>query len=398
MNSGYVNSNSNKIYDYNSLSLNTAPQNNNNTVPDEGQYNNTQVQYTDDNALTNNTSGRIPNNSVSFGDELPALSEIVPMNDSNDLPPLDELMGQEPMLEYNDYQAEEKESNKDHSISKAIYTVEWGLARNFIAKKATNVITKNVAESVSKAVIETLGKTSAKTSAKVAEQSAVKATEAILKGVTSGEAKVIAELTKTGQLGKGIASVTLRESGGVFKAIQTGSKATVEVISKEVAQQGIAKGTSAILKKTIIGGGEKALETGIKAGMEKATKEILQTASTQGLNKATAAAVEKATVEATTKTISKASVKAATTTQKILTGVNIAVGAGITIWDTVDAINKTKDENTSTASKVLAWTTVGLDAASTVSTATGKGKAFGTVAGFVSIGTSLLSDIVRYKN
>ena len=433
MNSGYINTNNNKAYDYSSLSINTTPQNNNNTVNDESQNKTFQAQYKDNRETANNTSGRIPNNAVSFGDELPelsqietpnnsmdnsndlpALSEIAPNSDPNDLPSLDQLIGQEPDLAYNDSPNEEKEANKDHSTSKAILTTEWGLARNFISKKATNVITKAVEQSVTQAVFETLGKASVETVAetvvkkgakkgakkvaeKIVEQVTLSASEAVAKGVTSGSEKLVAELAKTGQLGKGVASVTLRESGGVINAVKTGGSATVEILTKEIGEQGLAKGASSIIKKTIIGGGEQALEKGIKTGMEKASKNIIEKATAQGLDKATVEAVEKATVESSTKAISKTSVKVASTSQKILTGVNIAVSTGITIWDTVDAINKSKDENTSVASRVLAWSTVGLDAVSTVATATGKGRPLGTVAGFVSIGTSVLSDIVRYK-
>ncbi len=105
--------------------------------------------------------------------------------------------------------------------------------------------------------------------------------------------------------------------------------------------------------------------------------------------------VEEAPSAILTPEIRKAMGDAAVKVAKAVPYISTAVSVGITAWDVKDAVEKSKDSKASTMSKVLAWSTVGLDVVSTVTTATGKGKPIGCAATILGIGTSIGSDYSR---
>jgi hypothetical protein len=72
-----------------------------------------------------------------------------------------------------------------------------------------------------------------------------------------------------------------------------------------------------------------------------------------------------------------------------------AIGAGITAWDTKDALDKTRDKNVGIISTAFAWTTVGLDAVATGTTATGILAPVGAVVQEVAMWTSAASDMAK---
>ena len=118
-------------------------------------------------------------------------------------------------------------------------------------------------------------------------------------------------------------------------------------------------------------------------------------AATHGGEKAIASAATKAATEAAAKTTTKIGSRAAA----FAPVAGAVVSAGITAYDTVDAIKKWKDPNVSKASKGLAWATVGLDVVSTAANAASASVVLAPVAVPISwvatglsIGTSFLSD------
>lgn len=451
------------LYEALAFKKDTAPVETDQSVEEENQI------ETQDTTETNQpTRGNVPATNLSFDEpimeqdpqeELPDLSqteqtEELPQIDGSqeELPSFDDAQMQNPedlppMEDQNQFPNEttpedyKPETNKNHSISKAVAHFEVGLAQKMILRTAENYVAKATTTAVTKELTAVLGKAVTTTTAKKGVDVAAKITA----GATKGLEKTVVDLTAKGLLGKGVATVGVKEaarqSGNLVKGLEASAKASGEILLKGGAKK-ILPNTVNALGKTSIGAGEKILQAGIEKGTSKAVEKVIQNlteeaagkvltevaaktaakstaktaangvkvgtkaavkagtktaaktttkATTKGIEKVTAEAVTKATTEVTT----KGGVKFAAKVGKAMPYVATAVGVGITAWDTYDAIEKTKDKNASTASKVLAWTTVGLDVTSTVTTATGKGKPIGWAATGLSIGTSILSDYLR---
>lgn len=365
--------------------------------------------------------------------ELPSF-EDAQMQNPEDLPPIDD---QNPFPDESVPQDYKPETSKNHSISKAVAHFEVGLAQKFILRAAENYVAKATTAAVTKELTAVLGKAVTTTTAKKGVDVAAKVTA----GAAKGMEKAVVDLTTKGLLGKGVATVGVKEaarqSGNLVKGLEASAKASGEILLKGGAKK-ILPNTANALAKTSIGAGEKVLQAGLEKGTSKAVEKVIQNlteeaagkvltevaaktatktaakttakttaagvkagtkAATNAGTKATTKGIEKVTAEAVTKATTEVSakggVKIATKVGKAMPYIATAVGVGITAWDTYDAIEKTRDKKASTASKVLAWTTVGLDITSTVTTATGKGKPIGWAATGLSIGTSILSDYLR---
>jgi len=110
-----------------------------------------------------------------------------------------------------------------------------------------------------------------------------------------------------------------------------------------------------------------------------------------------------------TKALAKGSLKLASRLSVAAPGIGVAVGTGLIAYDTKTAMRKQNLPDVSTASKALAWTTVGLDAVATACSGVGAVTAAGVVtapitavtsgigfaAGVLSVPTSVLSDILE---
>lgn len=429
----------------------------------------TQIETQDTSETGQVNKGNVPASNISFDEpiieqdpnqvgggeeELPSMDDLPQIPDDqmdaqqtepneNDLPPLNE---QAQVTDDSTPQDYKPETSKNHSISKAVLHFEVGLAKKAVTKVAENYVTKVTANAVTKELTAVLGKSVATTTAKKGVDLAAKVTA----GATKGLEKTVVDLTAKGLLGKGVATVGVkeaaREAGNLVKGLEASAKASSEILLKGGAKK-ILPNTVNALTKTSIGAGEKVLQKGLEQGTKKAVEKVLSTvaeetagkvltevatktaaktatkvatktaakttaktatkvatktaakttaktatkASTKTIEKVTAEAVTKATTEVT----AKGGVKIATKVGKAMPWIGTAVGVGITAWDAADAIEKSKDDKASTASKVLAWTTVGLDVVSTTTTATGKGAPIGWAATGLSIGTSILSDYLR---
>ncbi|RYX99655.1 hypothetical protein EON78_03150 [bacterium] len=430
---------------------------------------------TEDSTQTNEPQrGSVPASDFNFdepiveqdpSEELPSLDEGLPQIDENqqydpqmeaqqqqefdpnDLPALNEPNQFPNETNPEDYKGE---TSKNHSISKAVAHFESGLVRNGITKMAQSYIKGAATKAVTKELTEVLAKGITVGTTKKGIDVAAKVTAGAAKGLEKG----VVELTAKGLLGKGVATVGVKEgalaAGNLVKGLEASAKASSEILLKggakkilpntaqalartsvgageKILQKGIQEGTDIAVKAVIKNlaeesagkvltevvaktaakstaktaakaGGKAATETAVKVGTKVAVKAGAKTTSKAGAKAATSA-VEKLTAEAvtkaTTEVATKGGVKIATKVGKAMPWIGAAVGAGITVWDAVDAVEKTKDAKASTASKVLAWTTVGLDIVSTATTATGKGAPIGWAATGLGIGTSILSDYVR---
>lgn len=330
-------------------------------------------------------------------DNLPDLFNGGPVNNPDELPAFNDInqlpryVGTPPDVE--------TERRSEHANQKVVYHAYQALVPKGMQAIATKTITRSAQKEVTKALTKVVEEAAAKSVTKAAGTIGSRVAEGTAKGVEV----MIQTLGKQGMLGKGIITPTIKEisraEGNIIKGLAASAKGARDIATKAVTQHGVAKAIPKTLGKVATGAGEKALSHGLAKGSEAAVKEVLEKAGAEVTEKLAGKAVEtaavKATAEAGVKTASKGSVKVASKFAKIAPHIGTAIGTGITIWDGVDAWKKTKDPNVSVASKALAWTTVGLDAVSTVSMATGKGKPFGWAATGLSIGTSFLSEYLR---
>lgn len=250
---------------------------------------------------------------------------------------------------------------------------------------------------VQKALTEEISKV---TAAKGGSTTLVKSIEKAGQEATEGAVKT---LTEAGKLGKGTQSIGRATFGKWYQpsaytqAIKESASGLAQT-GKAVTEGG-SKAVGSVVKKTVVGSSEKILQKGMQEGVESAVKtvikkggkEIAEVVATKGTQKALTVAAEKAVVKAATTGTAKVGSRLA----GAIPVVGAAVNVGITAWDTKDAIEKSKDPKASTASKALAWTTVGLDVVSTVAVGSGIGAPIGWIASGLSIGTSVLSDYLR---
>lgn len=304
-----------------------------------------------------------------------------------------------------------------HSAEKALVTVYGKVAQKAVGKISQTLIkgvsvgvpftgkaigfgvkhaVRTAVESEVKAAISTGAKTGSKVAVKSLKDvtTVVKALETTEKVATEATLKT---LTKSGQLGKGVETLAVKSFGKLYNPT-TYTHAIAES-AKEIPKAIAGKSAATVVKNTVVGATETALKKGVTEGIEAGVKTVIKKGGKELAETVTTKAVEKAI----TKTATTAATKAATTTGakagSKLAGaipfIGAAVGVGVTAWDTKDAIEKQKDPSASTASKALAWTTVGLDAVSTVCVATGVGAPIGWIATGLSIGTSVASDLLR---
>lgn len=378
-----------------------------------------QEQVTQDTAVTEKpVTGKVPAEGVSFGDEegpiieadpetlqatgddLPSLenNQTTQMADPNDLPNLFEDVALE-----DGKNTEKPEMNREHGLRKAIVHAEL----SFGTKTVLNMTEKVIANATTKSVTAALEPVLAKAIAgKAVARSSTTIGAKVAEGTAKGVEKAVANFTKAGLLGKGVETLTFREaalaSGNVVRSIKDASKATSEILLKGGASK-ILPNASQAITKTSIGAGEKVLANGMKKGTTTAVEKLLEKAGAEASGKTISAAaakklsadVTKAVATGTAEAATKTSTKVAGKVAKAMPWVSAGVGTAIIAWDAHDAYKKTKDANVSTASKVLAWSTVGLDIVSTASTATGKGKALGWIATGGSIATGFLSDYLK---
>lgn len=168
------------------------------------------------------------------------------------------------------------------------------------------------------------------------------------------------------------------------RIIATTSKVIGEEIGKKVTEKTVVKSVGKIAEKT-------ATKTIGKTLAKSIAENTLLTVVTSG--------TEVATLKVMEKSAEKAAVKGSSELSKKLSGAVPVVGAimevGFTLWDAKYAYDLTKDKKASTVSKVLAWSTVGLDIVSTITVATGVGAPIGWAATGLGIGTAVLSDMLR---
>jgi hypothetical protein len=244
----------------------------------------------------------------------------------------------------------------------------------------------------------------------------VKSLETAEKTAAAGAVKT---LTESGKLGKGVEVLTMKEAANAFKKPATNivgkiinkvnpvpvvkasvksAKDMTKVLS-EASEKGVVEGTKSVVKNTFVGAGETVLKQGVEKGTEAGIKTVLkkegskiaETVTTKAVEEALVKTAEKAAVE----TAVKGTAKVGATAARFVPIAGAVASAGITAWDAHDAWKKTTDPKVGKLSTALAWTTVGLDAVSTVATATGVGTPIGWVATGLSIGTSIASDYFK---
>lgn len=308
-----------------------------------------------------------------------------------------------------------------------------------LARQSGEVLLPSVIKSVSKETNKTISKT---------------ITHLSEKGLEEGLKNSTKILEKSGKLGQGIKVVTMSEARAVFgsklnplahikgysNAVKESVQGVQKIVVKEISEKGVIDGTKSIFKGTMKGASEKALENILKEGSEQAVKKVMKDlikqstskissealekisaealqvyskkgsevaakfilsktggATTKILEKDLAKQISKGVAEATVKASEKGSVKFATRLSAAAPIISTAIGVGITTWDTIDAIKKTKDPRVTKLSAGLAWATVGLDVINVASQSSGVGAPIGWIATGLSIGTSILSDVYKYK-
>lgn len=254
-----------------------------------------------------------------------------------------------------------------------------------------------VKHAVQKAVTQELAKVAV---AKTGSTTIVKALEKTAVDATVGATKT---LTNAGKLGKGTETLTRTAFGKWFQpsAYTQVVKESANGLAKtgKIISEGGSKAAGEVIKKTAVGASEKVLQKGVQEGIEgavktvikKGGKEVAEKVATKGTQKALTVTAEKAAVKAASSGTAKTGSKLAGAVPFIGAAINL----GITAYDTVDAVKKTKDPNVSKLSAGLAWATVGLDVVSTVTVATGVGAPIGWIASGLSIGTSIASDYFK---
>jgi len=210
------------------------------------------------------------------------------------------------------------------------------------------------------------------------------------------------------------------------------SKTVPEMVAQNVSKEAGKKIVSRFLTKTTLNIDKKVITASVEASLKTAEKKVpkimqesIELAVTTGTKTAlknagktvSKAVVTQAGKEAILKTASDAAIKTTATTSAkigsklsvIIPAVGAAIGVGITAWDTKVAIQKQSNPHISGTSKALSWATVGLDVVATGCSGIGAAAAAGvvtspvtvvtTVVGAVatglSIGTSVLSDILQ---
>lgn len=171
------------------------------------------------------------------------------------------------------------------------------------------------------------------------------------------------------------------------KIISTTSKVIEEKISKKISE------------KTVINTVGKAVNSVVKTSGETFGKTLLKSIGRNTAETSVASIAEELTLKTIEKSAEKAGQKGSSQLSKKLSGAVPVIGTimeiGFTLWDAKYAYDLTRNKNVSTVSKALAWGTVGLDVVSAITVATGVGSPVGWAATGLSVGTAVLSDLLR---
>lgn len=132
---------------------------------------------------------------------------------------------------------------------------------------------------------------------------------------------------------------------------------------------------------------EESLHVGLRVGVQYTSNKLSQ--------KVIAGASKEIVGGTSAKVVGMLGAKASSRLSLAVPYVAATVVAGFAVLDVKNAIELSKDQNVSGVSKALAWTTVGMDAISVVTTATNKGATLGWVAIGLGIGSSVLSEILK---
>lgn len=301
-----------------------------------------------------------------------------------------------------------------HSVKRVITGMSYGKMATGLTSKIASTMIKGVSvgipftkvavgfgvkHAVAKAVTAEIAKISTKALAKGGTTTIVAATKVATTTATQATVKA---LTNGKVLGKGLEALAAPTIKSVITSPVITSKAVAESakLLKPVVTSG-AKVYAKTVQKAVVGAGEKALEKGLTKGIEKGMEAAIKRGGVEIVEKVTTKAaqksIEKAATTAATKAATTGTAKAGSKLASAVPIIGAVAGAAIVAWDTKDAIEKTRDKNTTKLSAGLAWTTVALGTISTVCTATGVGAPIGWVATGLSIGTSIASDYFRYK-
>ncbi|MGE3728350.1 MAG: hypothetical protein AB7I41_22560 [Candidatus Sericytochromatia bacterium] len=132
---------------------------------------------------------------------------------------------------------------------------------------------------------------------------------------------------------------------------------------------------------------EESLHVGMRVGVQYASNRLSQ--------QVIGGASKEIVGGTSAKVVGMLGAKASSRLSSAVPYVAATVVAGFAVLDVKNAIELSKDQNVSGVSKALAWTTVGMDAISVVTTATNKGATLGWVAIGLGIGSSVLSEILK---
>lgn len=157
----------------------------------------------------------------------------------------------------------------------------------------------------------------------------------------------------------------------------------------EVSQSGSDWGKTAKTVATKLAG--KAIEESLHIGMRVGVQYTSNKLSQQVIGGASKEIVGGTSA----KVVGMLGAKASSRLSSAVPYVAATVVAGFAVLDVKNAIELSRDQNVSSVSKALAWTTVGMDAISVVTTATNKGATLGWVAIGLGIGSSVLSEILK---
>jgi hypothetical protein len=236
-------------------------------------------------------------------------------------------------------------------------------------------LTAEILEKVTTEAAKITLKDGAKTAAKyVAKEVGEKAAEKI---ASSAFQKSIPQLSATviEKIAAEATTITMKD----------GSKAAAKYIAETAGKEAAEKIASAAFQKTIAEAVEKGTVNAVEQGMVKGTGKVAQIIyKTPGVGAAVSA-------------VEKNAVKGASKVSTIAPYVGAAIGVAITAWDANHAYKLTKDPKVTKLSAGLAWATVGLDAVSVAANFSAVGAPIGWVATGLSVGTSIASDIYKYK-
>lgn len=187
--------------------------------------------------------------------------------------------------------------------------------------------------------------------------------------------------------------------GVVIAAAVQVSKTSAEVVTTKAIEAAVKKGTVKAGEKIAVAAGKKVAATAAEKASAITIKAIGKSVGINVGLTAVATVVEEVAIKAVENTGKKVAVKtgekAASRWAACVPVVGAVIEAGFMAYDAKYAYDLSKDPKVSKLSKALAWGTVGLDAVSMVTTATGVGSVIGWVATGLSVVTGVASDLTQ---